>query len=203
MKQNLNGKKKVDLTNQHAYEMQNLEDNYNKEIDELNQKWDNLFLEFSDRARKIDEEMSVRHKAEMDELINILEAKLPKQIKFSREYLDLKQSEMNLVKQERYIEAHLVKTKCDALERSESEKHNKDRGEKFRNKTDQLNQKHNLERTALKQKLDTEYDMMRKQKEDESMKISLKFKNRKMDLELQQRQEKNLTENENMLKASK
>jgi hypothetical protein len=103
----------------------------------------------------------------------------------------------------RFIEAHLIKTKCDAMERAELEKHNKDRNEKFKNKTDQLNQKHNLERSALKQKLDTEYDMMRKQKEDETIKITLKYKNRKMDLELQQKQEKNLTDNENMLKASK
>jgi hypothetical protein len=101
LKQNLSGRKKVDLTNQHAFEMQNLEDNYNKEIEELNQKWDNHFLEFSEKAKKLDEEMSSRQKAEMEELINILEIKLPKQIKFSREYLDLKQSEMNLVKQER------------------------------------------------------------------------------------------------------
>jgi hypothetical protein len=44
---------------------------------------------------------------------------------------------------------------------------------------------------------------MKKQKDDEMAVIILKFKNRKMDLESQQKQEKTLTENENLFKQSK
>lgn len=73
----------------------------------------------------------------------------------------------------------------------------------MRNKTDQLFTKQNLEKNALKQKLDTEYEIMKKQKDDEMAVIILKFKNRKMDLESQQKHEKTLTENENLFKQSK
>jgi hypothetical protein len=62
--------------------------------------------------------------------------------------------------------------------------------------------KQNLERNALKQKLDTEYEMMKKQKDEETQKLIHKYKNRKMDLELQHNQERNLSENESLLKAS-
>ena len=37
----------------------------------------------------------------LNQLWAVLDVKLPKLVKFSREYLDLKQSELNLVKQER------------------------------------------------------------------------------------------------------
>lgn len=81
--------------------MRNLEDNYNKELGDFNEEWDNKFMTLQEKARKMEEALMEKHKREMEELINNLDAKLPKQVKFSKEYLDLKQSEMNLVKQER------------------------------------------------------------------------------------------------------
>jgi hypothetical protein len=97
----LTHQKKKDLTYQHAQEMQELEDNYNKEISEINQRWDANFNDFSDRAKRSEEMINQKHKSEMDELVQALDVKLEKKVKFSREYLDLKQSELNLVKQER------------------------------------------------------------------------------------------------------
>ena len=88
------------------------------------------------------------------------------------------------------------------MERIETDKHIKERNEKFKIKTDQLMHKQNLERNALKQKLDTEYEMMKKQKDEETQNLIHKYKNRKMDLELQHNQERNLSENESLLKAS-
>lgn len=88
------------------------------------------------------------------------------------------------------------------LERNEFEKHNKDRNEKIRIKSEQLAQKHNLEKNGLKQKFDSDFDELRIQKDHEASILVLKYKNRKLDLELQQKQEKNLSENSNLMKAS-
>ena len=88
------------------------------------------------------------------------------------------------------------------MEKIEFEKHNKERNDKFKIKTDQFVHKQNLERSAMKQKLDTEYEFMKKQKEDEIAKLVHRFKNKKMELDSQQKLEKNLNENENLLKAS-
>lgn len=65
-----------------------------------------------------------------------------------------------------------------------------------------MNLKQNNERAAGKQKLDIEYELLRKQKDDEVNKICLKYKNRKADLEAQQKHEKFLHDNENIMKAS-
>lgn len=97
----------------------------------------------------------------------------------------------------------MLKIKCDNLEKAETDKFLKERNEKIKLKTDQLTQKHFAEKNTLKSKLDTEYEIMKKEKDDEMTKIILKFKNRKLDLEMQQKQEKKFSENENLQRASK
>jgi hypothetical protein len=101
LKSDLSDQKKKGLTYQHSSEMVNLEENYNKEILEINLRWETVFNEFNEKVKKEDENLNVKHHSEMENLINHLEEKLPKQIKFSKEFLDLKQCELNLVKQER------------------------------------------------------------------------------------------------------
>lgn len=95
----------------------------------------------------------------------------------------------------RYVEANVVKSKCDILERKELEKYNKDRNDKIRIKSEQLAQKHILEKNGLKQKVDSEYDEMSSMKTQDYSKLMLKYKNRKLDLEIQQKGERNAREN--------
>lgn len=95
--------KKKDLNYQHSSEMLNLEENYNREIVELNIKWDALFNELNEKAKKMEESLNIKQKNEMETLIIQLDEKISKQIKFSKEYLDLKQCEYNLVKQDRLL----------------------------------------------------------------------------------------------------
>lgn len=64
-------------------------------------------------------------------------------------------------------------------------------------------QKQMLERSALKQKFDTEYDMLKNEKEEQLNKLIHKFKNKKLELEMQHKQEKLFNDNEHLLKASK
>jgi hypothetical protein len=54
----------------------------------------------------------------------------------------------------------------------------------------------------LKKKIEIEFEVMKKQKKAASDTIEHKFKNRKFDLEMQQKQEKLLNENHNLMKAS-
>lgn len=97
----------------------------------------------------------------------------------------------------------MIKQKCEELESVEIDKFNKDRNDKIKAKTDHIAHKHLLERNSLKQKFDAEYEMLKRQKDETVENINLKFKNRKLDLELQQKNEKNLNENEKLMKASK
>jgi hypothetical protein len=86
---------------QHSSEMQNLEQTYQIEIEQFNAEWDSKFKELEDRSKTLEAGLNEKHQKEMDELYNFLEEKLPKNVKYSRDYLELKTQEENLVKQQR------------------------------------------------------------------------------------------------------
>ena len=60
----------------------------------------------------------------------------------------------------------------------------------------------NLEKSALAQKMNSEFDEMNKIKQLELEKIVTKYRNKKYELETKQGKEKNIHDNENMLKAT-
>lgn len=97
----MSGRKKKDLDYQHMMEFKNLEENYNKDLMELNETHDKRFQDFEARARRCEEILNDNHQKELQHLYAYLEQTLPKVIKNSKEYFDLRQIEYNLVKQER------------------------------------------------------------------------------------------------------
>ncbi len=58
------------------------------------------------------------------------------------------------------------------------------------------------EKNALKMKIEAEYELLKKQRKTVFESLINKFKNRKYELDLQQKQEKLFSENENLLRAS-
>jgi len=68
------------------------------------------------------------------------------------------------------------------MEKTEIEKFEKENADKLKSKCDGLTHKQNLERNALRQKLDLEFEMLKKQKETELAKIILKYKHKRKDL---------------------
>jgi uncharacterized protein with gpF-like domain len=64
-------------------------------------------------------------------------------------------------------------------------------------------QKHLQEKTVLKKKIEIEYEVLKKEKEKTIENIVNKYKNRKLDLGLQHKQDWIFLENANLLKASK
>ncbi len=83
---------------QHHSELENLEQAYRREVEEFNQEWDSRFQDLEERSRAQEDAMKEKHTKEMDDLYIYLEQKLPKNIKYSKEYLNLKNQEENLVK---------------------------------------------------------------------------------------------------------
>ncbi len=138
----------------------------------------------------------------MDELYTFLDRKLPKALKYSKEYLEFKSQEENLVKQQRYKEASYTRKKMEGIEKVEMEKFNKVKTDKVKSETVKTAQKHLAEKNTLKKKIENEIEMVRKEKDDGLEIILHKYRNRKIDLEMQQKQEKILSDNPNMLKAS-
>lgn len=69
-------------------------------------------------------------------------------------------------------------------------------------KIENLYQRQLVEKNGYKQKLMSEYEEMKTAKQIEMDKLIVKYKNKKLDLEIRQKREKNLNENDNLLKAN-
>lgn len=102
----------------------------------------------------------------------------------------------------RYVDAHKIKERCDFLEKTEIQKHMELKENNFKLKSENLIRQQTLEKNALLQKMNAEYDEMSKIKQQELDKIIVKYKNKKFELESRQGKEKNLHDNENLLKAN-
>jgi len=102
----------------------------------------------------------------------------------------------------RYVEAHTIKVKCDGMEKGEIEKHMNIKDDNFDLKSENLIRQQSVEKRALAQKMNSEYDQMVKIKQVEIDKILNKYKNKKFDLETKQGKEKNMHEKENLIKAN-
>jgi hypothetical protein len=80
-----------------------LEEAYNNEINEHFDNWSEILNHFNEKA-KIDEELiNERHRDEINNYIVKLEEKFNSNIKFPKEFLELKESEASLVRLERYV----------------------------------------------------------------------------------------------------
>ena len=101
IKDKLTGQKKNSLFDQHQAELQMLEENYVKEIFAFNQEWDAKLNSFNENAKDMELEINQRHEEDMNILIQKEEEKLPKNVKFSAEYLNTKKMEIQLVKTEK------------------------------------------------------------------------------------------------------
>jgi hypothetical protein len=196
-------RKKKDLDQQHAIEMDSLEQTYRKEVEEYNEEWDKKIAEFDEQARSFLDDLKLRHSKEIEIHEANLNKKLFKPSKFSRTFIELKNQEENLVRQQRFKEAQLIKKKADAYERQDAENWTKEKTDKVGTNTDNLKSKQLGEVKALEKKLATQLEVLRKERETGFNVILHRFKNKKYEMEKQQKKEKVLTENESLNKASK
>lgn len=88
---------------QHYSELENLEISYKRELENFNFFWDQQFKDLEEKSERLEKELIAKHKKEMDDLLNSLAQKLPKNIKFSKEYLELRNQEESLVRLQRYF----------------------------------------------------------------------------------------------------
>ena len=148
----------------------------------------------------MEDELALNQNSKLEELINDLTSNYPP-IKFSSEYLNLRQIEKNLVKQERYQEANYYKSKCDKLEKEETERYNKERSDKIHKKAEALGLKFENEKKVLREKLDRNFELLKVQRDKELKQITSKYKNRKTELNCIHKKQRNINENDNLLRS--
>ena len=179
---------------------EDLEENYNLEYQNVSDMWDNKLLSFIENGNKLEEELVQSQNNKLEELINELTSNYPS-IKYSKEYLNLKQIEKNLVKQERYQEANYYKEKCDKLEMEENEKYNKERNDNIRKKVESFGLKFENEKKVLREKLDRNFELLKVQRDKELKQITFKYRNRKIDLNGIHKKQRNINQNDNLIRS--
>ena len=203
LKTALENSKKQDLSKKHITEMSNLEALYKKEYEELDVIYNNKFYQLEMKSKQLEENLNIRHQEEMKKFYVYFEEKLPNKVKHSKKFLDLKTAEINLAKQQKYNDALIVKKKCDEIEAEDYKRFNKEKTDKFKAYSIKNANKHLGERNSLKRKIELEYEELKKDKTKQLEILIMKFKNKKAELESQQKMEKIVVENKNLFKASK
>ena len=162
-----------------------------------------MFIKFEEKSKNEEDVLNQRQSKEMEELYAYLEQKLPKQVKYSKKYLDLKNQEENLVKLQRFKEAASLKKQLDSMDKFDTEKFNKDKYEKIKSQSVKTANKHMMEKTSLRKKVEINFEILKKDRQTNLERLLLKYKNRKCELDNQQKQEILYLENEKLLKKGK
>ncbi len=92
---------KKDVVNRHEKEMKELEEQFLKELNILNEFWQKEYDKFEHQLSPNEKDLEEKHVNELQELKKNEENRLMKTFKYSKDYLDLKNAEQNLVRQER------------------------------------------------------------------------------------------------------
>lgn len=185
----------------HQTELQSLDELYKKEAEELEMDFETKFMTLQEKSKISEDKLNQKHQQEMEELYNFLDQKLPRIVKYSKKYLDLKNQEINLAKQQNYKEAMLIKKKCEMLDKIDTDRFNQEKTEKIKSQSIKTANKHLNEKNALKKKIEMEFEELKIRKNNLTTTLYLKYKNRKAELESQHKTESMLCENKNMLKA--
>ena len=175
-------RKSQTLTETQEKQNEGLEEAFNIELHDLVEFWDNKIQDFIEKGKQAETELNEYHNQQMEELINNLTNKYPA-IKYSKEYLENKSIEINLAKQERFKEAHYYRVKCDKLEEKENAKYERDRNAHIQLKAEILGNKQANEKKCLRERNETQLDLLINQKNNELNKLSQKYKNIKHELD--------------------
>lgn len=160
----LSSTRKKELSSQQGEELQALESNYHKEYQSLESAYAEKFLELELKSKSLEDDLNSKHTREMEHLYNYLEQKLPRNIKYSKSYFNLLNQEKNLANQHNFIQACIVRKKRQECEKRDEIKFNNDKSEKIKSQSIKTANKHLNEKTALKRKMQIEFEVLQKQK---------------------------------------
>lgn len=194
--------KNKELNEQHKLEYSNLEEHMMLELEDFNKYWDDKMNDFEQKTNAIEDLINQRHQKETKDLQTEMETYIPK-IKPNHEYNQLKMTEVRLKKLDRFLEAEEIKLKCEQIEKRETERLHQEKNDIFKLKACRLEKKHFNEISVARRKLQDEYNIMANQREKEYDKLMIKFKTRKIELDLQQKHEKNMNRDIVVIKQSK
>ena len=209
IQQILDKKNIKETQSRHLYEKTALEMNEQNEISnffiERDKNYYQLKNKYEDEKRKLEENQNEEIEKLRELYINKNENKI---INPSKEISNLQKQIEICVKNKEYLKANEFKFELNNKIKTESEKVNKYKIEKFNKEMEKLNIKHNNERKILENRYNQLFLSFQKNNSNNFEKVQIKFRNRIRELENKQKNEllklKNIAEeNEKGIKRNK
>jgi len=145
------------------------------------------FADYEGKAKELEEKMSERHQGEVMEFQAKMAEKLSHQrVKFSKQLLDMRRIQETLARQKEYAEAHKTKMKADQMEAMEIEQFRDKEAGKNVHRESMFIQKQKQELSALRKRIQTGRDELKKQRQLELERLLQRYQNVKNELESQQ-----------------
>jgi len=175
------------LGNRQRSERLDVEESRLLELDKFNMLWQKRIAEYDFKAGELEQAMKSRHFEERDELDRRTTATAPPN--FSRDLLNLRKIQQTLAKQKEYVEADRIKSKADALEGVELERHRIRQQGKTQALQDRLLFKQEQELCALLARIKLGRTENIRQQEQELHRLTLRHKNSNESLQRQHTRE--------------
>ncbi|MCQ2815880.1 MAG: hypothetical protein MJ252_01315 [archaeon] len=182
LKANKTTKQKKTISNKEKKHSEKLVELYTEEYDALIQSWEEKIKTFVEKYQENEEKLEKEHARQMEEYVENLMNKYPS-IKFSRAYLEMKNTELKLAKQERFKEAEFYKKKCEKQEQKELEEYNNKKTISIQKKAEGLSIKQENEKKNLTEKFEIKLELMKKERDADIEKLDMKYKNLKNELD--------------------
>lgn len=169
-------------TNSHLEKTKEFEEKYQEELKQEQEACEDKLKQFQKNALKQEENLLLEHTEKLKEYREGLEKKISDNVKYSSEYLNLKEKEKKACKMRYYKLANDYKESANSLGEEDKKNFNDKRKEYIDTLCEQLEEQQLKEREGLKQKLDREYQELVKRSEQRvnAFKRSYDLKRRQM-----------------------
>ena len=174
---------------QHA-QRQGVEEAQMLEFQQFNTLWDQKFREYDERAAELLDAMRQRHLLDQDEFRKGVEAGPAHRPKASKELLDLRRKQVMVAKQGDYADAQKLKTRADALEAEEAERHGREAEQHALLAEVKFMRRQEQELNALRKRIQTGAEEQRHARELDLERLLQRYQNVKSELEAQQTAER-------------
>lgn len=164
------------LKQNHQMQKDALENEFQKELNECNEFWEKKIENYNESSQVLQDELHQKHEEKLRQYEESLEESMPQVPKMSPEVLNLEYQIQQLVRGQRYKEAHALQRKAEDLKNKCLKKNESHWNNTKNNKLDHFIQKQEYEMQALCYKIDTGREELIKAREKDYQKLVSKYR---------------------------
>ena len=166
----------ISLKDSQQTEKQSLEEEYERELKEINSTWDQRLNKNEEEIRQFLDETQERQKDELKKFEEDLVQSIPQQGRFSSEILNMEYQVQMLVRDQRYNEAGNLLKRLEIQKNTCLNKISDKTDEKIRNLLETMIKRHENELLVIEKRLNSDREELLKMREKDFETVHSKFK---------------------------